>query len=645
MANSSKVAIDIAASFSGKKAFKSAEKSILGLSKKALGLAGIGTSLSVIATKGLAAAMADAKSQKQLAQALYQSGNALSTIDVEGFISDLSNATGTADDLLRPALESLLRTNGNVAKSQELLSLALDISARTGADLTTVTDSLSKAQQGNLKGLNALNLGLDKGYYATHSMAQITEELTKIYGGAAVDATKTWQGQLQVLKVTLGEVSESIGYGLVTAIDNASGSNGIENLSTSFRNFGIVAGEEIAKLGDKIHAFGVAIAKDPVFGKLLLMTIDGWNQILGISERYRDDLIAANNRRLAENTHQLEKYYAEQDAQEKIRLANQQKLAKADAARIAALKKQTALEKAKKQLTQASATFDLTKIQLAAALQNTYDKDAKLRLLAMQAIENENGEQALAYIKQMGLLTSESQAAKLQGITTIGQSELTYINNVLQDQLDSINRSKMAEEDKAAARQKAYAQYISAIQESGGLAAANSYNEQTQIDLIRIAKMAALDDVASAETVLAAITESIQLGVIDKVRLAQKDADLARMNALLAYLELLDKTYTIKVNTDLSGAGNGGGGGGSGNSMPPKGNGGGFGWSLPDYLNGTLPFPVGSPSGGNTQVVNIQIPDTATVITQSDFIDAVTTAVNEANSYGYSLTPRGAILP
>ena len=79
---------------------------------------------------------------------------------VEEFITKTSMAAAVADDQLRPALDSLVRGTGDVTKAQDLLSLALDISAGTGKDLGAVSDALSKAFNGNLGPLKKLDPAL-----------------------------------------------------------------------------------------------------------------------------------------------------------------------------------------------------------------------------------------------------------------------------------------------------------------------------------------------------------------------------------------------------------------------------------------------------------------------------------------------------
>ena len=91
------------------------------------------------------AAAEDQKSFELLNQALKANTDAtneqIKAIDDQ--IGKMSIQVGVADDQLRPAFANLSRATGDVTKSQELLNLAVDISAATGKDLEAVSISLS----------------------------------------------------------------------------------------------------------------------------------------------------------------------------------------------------------------------------------------------------------------------------------------------------------------------------------------------------------------------------------------------------------------------------------------------------------------------------------------------------------------------
>jgi hypothetical protein len=224
---------------------------------------------------------------------------------------------------------------------------------------------------------------------------------------------------------------------------------------------------------------------------------------------------------------------------DKARAAAAAAAAKREKERLALLKKQELAEKNKLSLSKAAAVFDTNRISIAAALQATYDKETRLRLEALMAIENDQGDLALKKINEIAALQKNADLAKLAGITTISDAALTALNTQLLTELKVINDSKMAESEKERQRDIAFGKYNAALIAAGGLADKNSYNERVQIQLTEIAKLAALSNTTNAGLVLNKIRESAELLTIDTIAKAQKAADDARYAALLKYIELM----------------------------------------------------------------------------------------------------------
>jgi hypothetical protein len=220
--------------------------------------------------------------------------------------------------------------------------------------------------------------------------------------------------------------------------------------------------------------------------------------------------------------------------------------AEADATRrakelLALTKKQQIADKNKLSLSKAAAVFDSTRISIAAALQATYDKETRLRLEALMAIEDDNGELALKKINELAALQKNADMAKLAGVTQISEATLAALNTQLLTELKGINDSKMAESDKEAARQIAFGKYNAAITAAGELAAKESYSERVQIQLTEIARLASLSKTTNAALTLTKLRESEELSMINRVAQAQAAADAARLKALQDYIALLGK--------------------------------------------------------------------------------------------------------
>ena len=254
------VVIDIAAEYTGNKAFKQAEtstqkleKSVAKLGKQLLGVFAAGKLLSFgkSASKAFAA---DEKAARSLSLALANTGNAFRGIEVEAFIADLQRATGVLDDSLRPAFRTLLTATGDVTKSQQGLKLALDISAGTGKDLGAVTAALAKGYTGNVTALSRLGAGLSKATLKTGDMDEITKQLSDKFKGQALAAAEGYSGQMDRLAVASENAKEIIGKDLLGAMQLIAGQDGIGGATTAMEGFA-------TQIGDVIYGIGVLVAK------------------------------------------------------------------------------------------------------------------------------------------------------------------------------------------------------------------------------------------------------------------------------------------------------------------------------------------------------------------------------------------------
>jgi hypothetical protein len=186
----------------------------------AAGLAVAGAAAAKFAYDATKAAAEDQKSQKQLALALKNTAKATNAQvkQSEDFISKLQMTYGIADDKLRPALASLARGTGNLTEAQDLLGLAMDVSAGTGKDLSTVSAALVKAHNGNLGALKRLGIPLADNIVKSKDFNAATKVLAKTFGGAAKTNAETFSGRLAIMQQNLAESKEQIGYALMPVL-------------------------------------------------------------------------------------------------------------------------------------------------------------------------------------------------------------------------------------------------------------------------------------------------------------------------------------------------------------------------------------------------------------------------------------------
>ena len=200
-----------------KQGFDKAERATSKLEKsfKRLG----GTIVSVFAarkliqfTKDSAMALAEEdRAVRSLATSMENLGLAFEGANIEGFVADLQRSVAVSDNELRPALQGLVNATLDIGKAQQLLALALDISAATGKDLTAVTNGLSRAYLKDLSALSRLNIGLTAAQLKTMSFEEAQAALSDRFSGQAAAAADSYEGKIRALNIAFDEAQETIG--------------------------------------------------------------------------------------------------------------------------------------------------------------------------------------------------------------------------------------------------------------------------------------------------------------------------------------------------------------------------------------------------------------------------------------------------
>ena len=159
-------------------------------------------------------AIEDEASQRRLEETIRSSTKASAdqVKAVTDYIDKTSLAIGVTDDQLRPALSRLIRSTNDVQKAQELLNLALDISAATGKPLEEVANGLGKAYDGNTNALGRMGLGIDQSILKTKNFDLVQQELTKTFGNFAENEAQSTEKQMARLKIAYDEFQEAVGY-------------------------------------------------------------------------------------------------------------------------------------------------------------------------------------------------------------------------------------------------------------------------------------------------------------------------------------------------------------------------------------------------------------------------------------------------
>jgi hypothetical protein len=605
------ILIDLAAEFTGKKAFDKAGKSTTSLEKsvKSLGRTlGLTLSASAVLAYGKAsvkAASEDIKAQKQLALALKNVGLERDAATAEGYIQRLESEFGIVDDKLRPAYASLSIATKNTAETQRILGIALDISASTGKDLEAVVAALTKAYLGNNATLSRLGVGIAKADLKTKSFKEITDQLAVTFAGSAKASADSFAGSIDKLSIASNNAKEIIGTSLIGALTSLGNDKNIENLATGIES----AAKSLANFVDSIVYLKEQIKSIPGFG-LVSFLGSGVSDLLGrFSPQRLAELIKAiqgfqgmgNVAMTGGSNMDTQKF----EAQQKKLAANKIKADKIAAnAKIAADKK-AAANKAK--LDKAAAVFDIQKIQIAAALKGKISEEEKTRLLLMQAIADEDADKAETLQKKLEEI--QKQNAKIAAdLLAIGQAKDPFATWAGSLSLALAALGKLGK----------------GIADVPGLVPGVNFNPNQNADRNYDLKVAAVEAVVAAGNIGDTASIFAADDTIDDILTKVENVAEAAFAAAEAAAASVAETQTT-VDALAASATNGYGVAGT-------------------NFNPTQSRDRNYDSGYMTQApVTVNVTNTGSVIMQDEFVTAVTDAVTIGLGTGLKIRPPGSL--
>jgi len=390
----------------GRKDINAFQKTVGNLAKSFIGLYSA-TKLAQFGKSSVKAFLADDKAAKSLGKTLDNTGNSFAKIGVEKFIQSLQRQTGVLDDQLRPAFQTLLVATGSVTKAQEGLTTALDVAAGTGSDVESVTKAIAKAYAGNTTALGKMIPGIDKAVLASKDLNAINKELAKLFGGQAAVAAGTYAGQMDILKASAADAKETIGKGLVTAIELLANGQSLDKATAKMDTLAQSIADITVGLADAISKLGVLEA-----GNVKMNRFAFFGPILGPVISSLEKGGQTNRANKAAGAPVLDpKQLIAQDKAAKAKGVSDKKALDA-AKKLAALTKKAETDKLA--LKKAGSLFDLARIQIEAALQYGIDNETKLRLELQRAILKEDVAKAAEL--QAALLANEAKTKELAHI-------------------------------------------------------------------------------------------------------------------------------------------------------------------------------------------------------------------------------------
>jgi len=311
---------------------------------------------------------------------------------IDDYLKRLSLQYGIIDENLIPGFQRLLIVTQDVAKAQSIFQTALDVSAGTGKDLTSVSTSLSKAYLGDNAALGRLGVGLSKAQLKSSSFLDVQKTLNNNFSGQASAAVAGYAGDMAKLTVAVDESKEAIGKGLLDALRTLSGDTSIDTFTAKM----VTAADTLARYINNIAGFAKVTAnifnvKDPNFFRRQPMTVAPG---------------AATTR-----------------------VKDYQLTVKTTAARKAELAILTASNKTRSEIDKLKDKFDLERIGLTAALNAATDEETKLRIRAQLAILDNNEALAKKILAEMEGKKAVDELSR--AMTTAADAILTAGQKVL----------------------------------------------------------------------------------------------------------------------------------------------------------------------------------------------------------------------
>lgn len=591
------VIIDVAAEFTGKKAFSDAGKATTSLEKgiktlgKTIGLTFSAKAIVDFSKASVKAFAEDDRAIRVLRTNLKNLGLAYQSANADNFIATMEKQAAISDDLLRPAYAQLAKITLSTTKTQDLMALAFDVSAANGIDFASTVDILANAYVGNYKGLKQLYTGLTQAQLASKSFEEIQAILTKQSKGAGKIAIDTYAGSVDKLSIAADNAKESIGKGLVDLFAALAGNGNIDEATANINTFSDALGQmlsDASKYGalDWLSAFVTGNVTEGTASKLVKRP--SARRFFTGGSGVSSDLLAARKAAAAE-------------------AARLKAIKDAAAAKIKA-DKLAAANKAK--LEKASAVFDLQKISIAAALKGKISEEEKTRLLLMQAIANEDANKAEALSKKLEEIQKKNEAIA-KSLT-----EISTVTNPFEAWATSLSA--------AAAVLGAMPALIDA---TGALTPRGQHNvpqggdlpggqnsiftpDMTPAEIADTATAAADMAVAAADAAAAAVaaSEPVVAAII-----AAADAATGISDVAAAVAEVVTNTGTTAT--------------GSSSMYNP------YGYSS-NVAGMGIPYPT----------TNVYVTNTGSVIMQDDFVTAVNEAMVLSNQNGYNNYRPGAIV-
>jgi hypothetical protein len=444
------VVIDIAAEFTGNKAFKQAESStdkLIRSTKKLAGAIGIAFSAQAIVNFGRLAVKAslDQQAEQNRLNQLLKVGVGATTQEI-ALLNDQAKALeriGVVSGGNITQTQSQLATFNLQVKTIEALTPAiLDyVTAEKGAtastaDFKSMTNGLAQALNGNFASLTRVGFVLDentKKQIANGTEAERANALVQVLNSTYKDFNKnlrdTDAGQMQVLANSAQEATTIIGTGLIDALKALSKENSVDNLANDMERAALASADFLRGLG-QIGSFQVNGETRSLIGLLTTpfrrsLSAGPLGAITRLGEQARLAGSGGFPQGAPEQLTALSKYST---VLTKV-VKNTKILTAEERKQLTAKRLKLAVDKANLALNKGEEIFDMDKIQIAAALTNQAEQLGKATSSA-QVLQIAN-DTARLNVKRSILALEDAIAAKDEAAIVAATAKLNADLKVL----------------------------------------------------------------------------------------------------------------------------------------------------------------------------------------------------------------------
>jgi hypothetical protein len=498
----SNVAINIAAEFTGKKAFKQAETSTDKLVKStkrlaaSVGLA-FGTTQILAFGKASVKAALEAQAQQERLANLVKVTVGATDAQVQSLNDQAAalQAIGVVNKQNITQTQSQLATfNLQIDTIKALTPAILDyVTAEKGAaasasEFKSMTNGLAQALNGNFASLTKVGFVLDdvtkktiKEGTETERAAALVKVLDSTYKDFNKNLANTPTGQMQKLANAADDAKQIIGTGLLDALRSIGEDTSVENLANNMQAVAVYVADVTRGIGKLTSALN----NIPIIGNFNVGMIPILGTYLNVlRESGKQTAIQTS----ADNSH-LKSLQNQFKLSTKI-VNNAKKLSAEELKQLKTKKLQQAIDKANLALNKGEEIFDMDKIQIAAAL--------------------------TSQAEQLGKATSSAQ-------------QLQIANDIARL---TVKQSILALEDAIAAKD-----------EQAIIAATNKLNADLKVLNVLSGQNVKLADIKS-------ILDSLK--PVDLVNQANLDAALAKIREMMALLAQATAQSTAKIPTSAS---------------------------------------------------------------------------------------------